>query len=132
MPIITKEGQIKETIGNIVVLTNIENAENAFALYHNAETLGIEFPTYADGRGFTLAKRLRLLGFAGRLRAIGPLIPDQFAESLDVGFDEIEISDAQLKRQPAEQWFAALTVFSKTYQSDGQKQSIIAARWAKK
>lgn len=132
MPIITKEGQIKNTSEDIIILANTDNAENAFALYHNSETLGIEFPAYADGRGFTLAKRLRLLGFAGRLRAIGPLIPDQFAESLDVGFDEVEISDAQLERQPAEQWFAALKTFTKTYQSGGQKQSIIAARWANK
>lgn len=132
MPIISKEGQIKNGNDEIVIIANTDNPENIFALYHNTEILGIEFPSYSDGRGFTLAKRLRNLGFAGRLRAIGPLIPDQFAESIDVGFDEVEISQEQLNRQPKEQWFAALKTFSKTYQQDGHKQSIIAARWANK
>lgn len=136
MPIITKEGLNSEGLNSgaaddIIILANNDDAEKIFALYHNSETLGIDFPAYADGRGFTLAKRLRLLGFAGRLRAVGPLIPDQFAEALDVGFDEVEISAEQLRRQPLEQWLAALKTFSQTYQSGGQKQSIIAARWNK-
>ena len=35
----------------------------------------IDFPSFADGRGFTLARQLRLMGYRGRLRAAGHLSP---------------------------------------------------------
>ena len=37
----------------------------------------ITFPNFADGRGFTLARSLRLRGYTGILRAKGPIISDQ-------------------------------------------------------
>ncbi len=58
------------------------------------------FPSFSDGRGLSLAKRLRRAGFKGTLRASGPLIADQFREALDCGFDEIELPDAMAARQP--------------------------------
>lgn len=64
----------------------------------------IAFPTFADGRGFTLARRLRLLGYRGRLRAVGPLIADQYAMARRVGFDEVEIPDDLAARQGEQQW----------------------------
>lgn len=131
MPIITPNGLKTEEVSNIIILANTDNADEVCALYHNAQVLGIEFPNYADGRGFTLAKRLRLLGFKGDLRAVGPLIPDQFQEAIDTGFDEVEISQEQLERQPIEQWLNALITYSSTYQQIGKKTSIIAKRWAK-
>jgi uncharacterized protein (DUF934 family) len=57
-----------------------------------------------DGRAFTLARRLRGMGYQGRLRAAGPLIADQYAMARRSGFDEVEISDTLAARQPAEQW----------------------------
>ena len=36
----------------------------------------IDFPSFADGRGFTLARLIRLLGFTGRLRAKGHVIAE--------------------------------------------------------
>ena len=53
----------------------------------------IDFPSFADGRGFTLAARLRRLGYRGRLRAKGHVISDQYAMARRAGFDEVEISD---------------------------------------
>lgn len=64
----------------------------------------IAFPGFADGRGFTLARRLRLMGYAGRLRAAGHLIADQYAMARRAGFDEVEISDELARRQPEAQW----------------------------
>lgn len=64
----------------------------------------IAFPSFADGRGFTLARRLRLMGYAGRLRAAGHLIADQYAMARRAGFDEVEISDDLAARQPEPQW----------------------------
>ena len=66
----------------------------------------IDFPAASDGRGFTLAKLLRLRGFRGRLRARGHLIADQYAMARRAGFDEVEIDDALAARQPEAQWLA--------------------------
>jgi uncharacterized protein (DUF934 family) len=64
----------------------------------------IDFPSFSDGRGFTLARRLRMMGFKGQLRARGHVLADQYAMARRVGFDEIEISDALAQRQPQDQW----------------------------
>jgi len=66
----------------------------------------VAFPSFADGRGFTLAARLRRMGFAGRLRAQGHVVADQYAMARRAGFDEVEIDDALAARQPAEQWIS--------------------------
>ena len=64
----------------------------------------IDFPSSADGRGFTIARALRLRGYAGRLRAKGHVLADQYAMARRSGFDEVEISEALAARQPQEQW----------------------------
>jgi uncharacterized protein (DUF934 family) len=64
----------------------------------------IAFPSFADGRGFTIARQLRLMGYTGRLRAAGHVLADQYAMARRVGFDEVEISDAHAERQPEASW----------------------------
>jgi uncharacterized protein (DUF934 family) len=64
----------------------------------------VAFPSSTDGRGFSIAARLRAMGYAGRLRAAGPLIADQFRAARRVGFDEVELPDAMAERQPESQW----------------------------
>ena len=64
----------------------------------------VAFPAMGDGRGFSIATRLRAMGYAGRLRAAGPLVSDQFRAARRVGFDEIELPEAVAARQPEGQW----------------------------
>lgn len=78
--------------------------------------VSIVFPSFSDGRGFSLARQLRERGYPGRVRAAGPLIADQFPYALACGFDEVDLPEASAARQPAEQWIAALQVMSSTYQ----------------
>jgi uncharacterized protein (DUF934 family) len=93
--------------------------------------VAIAFPKPADGRGFTLAKRLRRLGFHGELRAVGHLIPDQYALALSCGFDAVEIPQALAERQPETQWRAAKQAMSLSYQAATPAQrNIMTARWA--
>lgn len=66
--------------------------------------IAVAFPSFADGRGFSLARRLRARGYRGTLRASGALVADQYAFARACGFDEVEISDAMAARQPVEQW----------------------------
>ncbi len=77
----------------------------------------VAFPGFADGRGFTIARRLRLMGYTGRLRAAGHVIADQYAMARRAGFDEVEISDALAARQPEPQWLARANWRAHDYQS---------------
>jgi uncharacterized protein (DUF934 family) len=83
--------------------------------------VSISFPSFADGRGFSLAKRLRGLGFVGRLRATGPLIADQLRHALGCGFDEVEIPLPLLMRQPVSQWLAGLSAITLRYQRNAAR-----------
>ena len=77
----------------------------------------IAFPNFADGRGFTLARLLRLRGYTGILRAKGPIISDQYAMARRSGFDEIAISQAQALRQPEKDWLFRSNWTAHSYQS---------------
>lgn len=69
-----------------------------------ARLIRIRFAVFSDGRGFTMARRLRRLGYGGRLRAQGHVLADQYAMARRSGFDEVEISADLAARQPADQW----------------------------
>ncbi|ABD54688.1 DUF934 domain-containing protein [Jannaschia sp. CCS1] len=77
----------------------------------------VGFPSSADGRGFTLAKRLRAMGYTGRLRAQGHVLADQYAMARRSGFDEVEIDDALATRQPESQWLARADWQAHDYQA---------------
>ncbi len=46
---------------------------------------------FADGRGFSVARQLRLQGFNGVIEVIGDLLPDQFPMAVASGIDAILI-----------------------------------------
>ncbi len=81
-----------------------DTAPDALAGLNNAAMIRIDFPSSADGRGFTLATMLRRAGYKGRLRAKGHVLADQYAMARRSGFDEVEIDDALAARQPEAQW----------------------------
>lgn len=66
----------------------------------------VAFPSFSDGRGFSIARSLRRMGYSGRLRAKGHLLADQYAMARRSGFDEVEIDDDLAARQPEAQWLA--------------------------
>ncbi|MEM9060122.1 MAG: DUF934 domain-containing protein [Pseudomonadota bacterium] len=78
--------------------------------------ISVDFPSFADGRGFSIAARLRDLGFTGRMRAEGPVIADQFGYLLACGYDEVAVPDDVAVRQPADQWISQLSRVSLAYQ----------------
>lgn len=77
----------------------------------------VDFPSFADGRGFTIARQLRRAGYQGRLRARGHVIADQYAMARRSGFDEVEIDDTLAARQPEAQWLARADWQAHDYQA---------------
>ncbi|MGH1578657.1 DUF934 domain-containing protein [Planktotalea sp.] len=77
----------------------------------------VDFPSFADGRGFTIARQLRLRGYTGRLRARGHVIADQYAMARRAGFDEVEIDAALAQRQPEADWLARADWQNNDYQA---------------
>ncbi len=97
-------GQDLPEEGLAVEFPNDRDAADLAPWLDRVEMIRVAFPAMADGRGFSIAARLRAMGYAGRLRAAGPLVADQFRAARRVGFDEIEVPDSVAERQPEAQW----------------------------
>ncbi|SLN68461.1 DUF934 domain-containing protein [Ruegeria meonggei] len=82
-----------------------------------AKMVRVDFPSSADGRGFTIARVLRLKGYTGRLRAKGHVLADQYAMARRSGFDEVEIDHTLATRQPEDQWLARANWKDNNYQA---------------
>lgn len=112
-------------------VANNTDIERLAPLFDRLALIAIAFPAYSDGRGFSLARRLRRAGFKGRLRAVGPLIPDQGPYAFACGFDEIELPEASAARQTEAQWKKALATISLAYQPGyARAESILQRRLA--
>ncbi|MEM8980314.1 MAG: DUF934 domain-containing protein [Pseudomonadota bacterium] len=101
-------------------------------LFHNrlsgVEMIRVDFPSFADGRGFTIAAQLRRMGFKGRLRAAGHVIADQYAMARRAGFDEVEISQDLAERQPEAQWLRRANWTQHNYQARLKSRVVSAAK----
>ena len=69
-----------------------------------AEEVHIPFASSADGRGFSLARRLRDFGYQGRVFAIGALVCDQYRHARQSGFDGVLLTAAQAQKMPEPFW----------------------------
>lgn len=99
--IVTDTGTRRETPEDGAALTLAPEGapSTADAVAAAPAVIEVAFPVFSDGRGFTLGKRLRAAGFTGRLRAAGPLLPDQYAMARRAGFDEVALAPALFERQ---------------------------------
>jgi uncharacterized protein (DUF934 family) len=113
--IVTDTGFAPATHGEVVALAgltnqtavDLSNTDDPTALEGHLDRLTlirVAFPAFSDGRAFTIARRLRMMGYTGQLLALGPVIADQYAMLRRVGFDGAEIPDDIAARQPADQW----------------------------
>jgi uncharacterized protein (DUF934 family) len=60
--------------------------------------------SFADGRAFSLARQLRVRGFAGTVTLKGDLLPDQLPMARAAGVDSIVISADHASRCAEDQW----------------------------
>jgi uncharacterized protein (DUF934 family) len=87
-----------------VDLANTDDPAALMGLLDQLTLIRVAFPAFNDGRAFTIARRLRMMGYTGQLLALGPVIADQYAMLRRVGFDGAEIPEELAARQPADQW----------------------------
>lgn len=100
-----------------IAMTTADNVEELRRHFDGLKAVRIDVDSFADGRGFTLAQRLRHMGFTGHIRAKGHLIADQYAMARRAGIDAIEISDEMAARQPEDQWLFRSDWAAHDYQS---------------
>ena len=100
-----------------VDLANTDDPAALEGILHQLTLIRVAFPAFSDGRAFTIARRLRMAGYTGELRAMGPVIADQYAMARRVGFDTVEIPDDLAARQPQEQWIFRADWQAHDYQS---------------
>lgn len=93
-----------DTGGHAVDISSDTDPEAIRPFLHQIAMIRVAFPSFADGRGFSIARRLRLMGFRGRLRAAGHVLSDQYPNARRSGFDEVEIDADLAARQPEPQW----------------------------
>ncbi|WP_133012243.1 DUF934 domain-containing protein [Marinomonas flavescens] len=87
----------KESIGPVAGIW-IDAGEGTEALtdvdLNQFAVIGIHFPAFVDGRGFSYARLLReRLGYKGEIRALGNFIPDQLGYLLRVGFNSFQFNE---------------------------------------
>jgi len=81
-----------------------EAPEAQMAHLSDVREVQIPFASSADGRGFSLARRLRELGYEGQINAIGALVCDQYRHARQSGCDGVLITAEQAKKMPEPHW----------------------------
>lgn len=76
--------------------------------------IGVDFPKFTDGRGYSAARLLReRYGYRGEIRAIGDVLPDQLFYMTRCGIDAFALR----ADKDAEKALALFDTFSETYQA---------------
>lgn len=86
----------------------IEPGDDARALLPFLDRLAlieVNFPSFADGRGYSAARILREAGYEGELRAVGDVLIDQLSHMRRCGFDAFA-PDKPLDEEDARRAFA--------------------------
>ena len=95
-------------------LASFERAEDIPDDVHRFPVIGVDFHKFTDGRGYTLAYRLRKqMGFRGELRAMGDILRDQLFYLKRVGFDAFALRQDKDPRAA----LASFADFSLSYQA---------------
>jgi uncharacterized protein (DUF934 family) len=94
------------------VFPNADRVEALTLFLPRLALIILPFPSFTDGRAYSLARQLREGGYRGELRASGNVLPDQLQFMRQVGFDAFDVGE----RFPAEVWLSASHQMSLAYQ----------------
>lgn len=102
-----------------VWLASDERAEDLKNDMARFTVIAVDFPKFADGRGYSIAHHLRIrLGYAGELRAIGDVLRDQMFYLQRVGFDAF----AARTDKDISEALKGLSDFTFTYQASSDER----------
>jgi uncharacterized protein (DUF934 family) len=108
-----------------VWLASSERPEELKGELDNFRVIAVDFPKFADGRGYSIAYNLRArLGYTGELRAIGDVLRDQLFYMRRVGFDAFAVREDKNIHDALK----GLTDFSETYQSSWDQKNPLFRR----
>ena len=89
---------------SVLQLNGEDDESHAVQRLDGVENILITFGGAHDGRGFSLARKLREAGFEGHIRAKGPLVTDQWRHLRQTGFDSLMLSAEQVEKMPLHAW----------------------------
>lgn len=109
-----------------VWLDSDEGPEELEPYLNKLNLIAINFPKFADGRGYSYARILRdRFGYSGELRAMGDILHDQIFYLKRCGFDAFAVREDK----DADVVLEGLNDFSECYQaSTDQKQPLFRRR----
>ncbi|MBP0596629.1 DUF934 domain-containing protein [Herbaspirillum sp. LeCh32-8] len=91
----------------------------------NFKVIAVDFPKFADGRGYSIAYNLRArLGYTGELRAVGDVLRDQLFYMQRVGFDAFAVRADKNIHDAVK----GLTDFSEKYQTSWDEKNPLFRR----
>ncbi len=97
-----------------VWLDSDDEAESVSSVIGHLPVIGVNFPVFTDGRGFSIGRTIReRYKFTGELRAIGNFMQDQLFYLKRCGFDAFIVGD----KVDAESMAKSLADFSDVYQA---------------
>ena len=97
-----------------ISLGGSDEPANIAADFQHVDMLAVHFPSFTDGRGYSIGRLLReRYGWRGELRAIGDIQRDQLYYLSRCGFDAYDLRDAD----DIETALAAFDDFSEVYQA---------------
>ena len=125
LPAVTLEAFSGQSNATAVRIEPGEDARELLPFLERIALVEVNFPSFGDGRGYSVARILREAGYTGELRAVGDVAIDQISHMVRCGFDSF-IPDKPLDPEHVD---AALTRFPGFYQKavDG-----VAPIWAKR
>jgi uncharacterized protein (DUF934 family) len=105
---INQEGQFSEitdddAVANALPVGDVASQDQITQLL-DQPVVRLELDGFADGRGLSVARQLRLLGFTGVIEVIGDLLPDQLPMAAASGIDAILIRAEHAERCEEGQW----------------------------
>ncbi len=108
-----------------VWLDSSERAEDLHDDIARFLVIAVDFPKFADGRGYSIAYHLRnRLNYAGELRAIGDVLRDQIFYLQRVGFDAF----APRAGKDINDVLKGLNDFSEVYQASSDRKQPLFSR----
>ncbi len=82
--------------GKTGLLVRSHDAPDSLGSLDGIELIAVEFPKFADGRGYTIARLLReRMGYRGELRAVGEVLRDQLFYMARCGFDSFALKSGK-------------------------------------